>query len=702
MPRLYLPPATEKNSAKAKVAKALTMHFNAGADEHRQQRIGWTWAQRWINGQRSDGPGTGVPEGIPTPTYRDARGRLRVRWEKCLPLVKTEVGRIMNIDIAPAIERRRGVGLGGLREESLAQAACEFVWRRVRAAGIPATDAFMTAVYGPCGLAVVPSQYGPWSWIPTVEIVPGWELRPLPAGSLGKHEDAGLIRFRWVPYSWLKRSHPKLTFPKGSPDEVAKKLGMRIAPPGSRLQNDDAPPSLGGLFPMGDQSTTETPEQSGAADEDREWFAPLREYMLRGDSDSMERYVVMVGDEWVASDIDFTTEKYQERLGDTLPVMPIHVDGYMETASFYPRSFLGLLMPLNRESEYILGDQIDGMRKMAKLRKLLLPASSGVNIRNLKAAEKESVAVFQPDYMAPSQGPMMVEPPPVSREYGPLVNQVGSMLMDLASQGPLFQGRMPNRADSALAAQVVGEYQDVPLAGVADLKESAWAGVWRACHFHMRTYLNRDLNANAPAEALINLSAVDESALGLRFDPQTGTIDLSAEMLCDPHTLGFSIRNRTPRPKQMILQLLREEQQGGRLTLADYEIACVKEGLDLPMVSKASYYNYETAWLENCLLFGDGRQSTAKIDGNALADNHSIHLVHHMALAQSPPFRHASDAVQTVILQHIQWHKSQLSNWTEAANAVDQFLRVGPVAPGAASAVGLQQQGPATMAEGMF
>jgi len=695
MTRLHLPPPKNKRD----VAAALKAHYEAGEHEHKHQWVGWTWAWRFMQGLRSEGPrGKGSPTGVPTPTYRDSRGRRRVRFEKILPQVQTEVSRILNIDLAPAIERRRGTGLDHLRGESMCQAACdEFYHKRVKS--IEATLALMIAIYGPVGLAVVPGQTPGMSWFPGLAIAPPWELRPLPAGPIGRHDVAGISWRRWVPWSWFKRSHGQgLKIPSLSESALREKLQLRAAQKASVLQADHAPPGLGGAFPMTGSSQTLSQEydpeyRADGSRDDTEYYVLLGESFIKGDNETMSRYIVTLGDDWVSGDRDFTDAEWQERLGQgVMPPMPIHVPGYQEAPSFYHRSFLSRLLPINREFEFILGSWIDSQKKMESLRKVWLPHGSGMNVRNFKAARNEPVCGWMPDHLVHQAQPMITEPPNVGEDYGPTLNALGAMLNELSQQGPLFQGKMPGRTSSALGAATVGEFQDVPLVSCAQLLEDAMRGVYRAALFHMRTYLSKELNPMAPQKALVRLARLDESVLGLKFNSESGEFDLSEHSIPDPSDVRISIRDKNPRPPAMVYQELKEGLSTGRLTQAGFEILIVKEGLDVPIENRTAYNNYEAAWAENVILFGDG-QTPGKFTTHPGWDNHSIHMLVHWELVQSLAFRAASEAVQDEFLKHIQrYHRPQVRNWVDAANSMAEYGMAGPVAPGAAAAVGRQQQ----------
>ena len=151
---------------------------------------------------------------------------------------------------------------------------------------------------------------------------------------------------------------------------------------------------------------------------------------------------------------------------------------------------------------------------------------------------------------------------------------------------------------------------------------------------------------------------------------------------------------KMPRSLSMIEQKLKEERAGGGISPVEFEILAIKEGLDLPTANKGYYYQYQTAWLENIKLFGDG-ETPGYVEANEFADNHPIHYMVHMELVSMPAFRAASDEVQSVIIQHIvEYHRQNgLQRWPDQLMSVDQMGMPGQMDPGMVKAAGRQMPG---------
>ena len=709
MKQFYLP----NRGQWSEVGETLLYHHNSNETDHYQKRVSWTWVHYFLQGMRAVRLSQGsTPAGLPSPTYHDAKGRKRIRFEKALQQMKTEEGRLLKIDVAPAVGRRQGVGLSELREESISQALLDYFYRRWESSGLHTTAAYHLLAFGTVGLGVFPGESGPEPWAPSINIIPGWELRSVPANILGLHDLAGIEWHRWVPLKWLKSLHKKqkLRFPG---KERMNKLGILKVPIGSRVETDAAPQPLAGMT-----GTASGAEFSSVADlyegdfekpTDRgmEEFVELREYFFYGSEHTMKRYTLMAG-EWVLADEDYTLPEWQDRLASddditagrtVLPIMPVHVCRYQEVGSFYGRSFIDRLLPLNRELEHLLGEAIDNMRKVDRMRKLFIPISGGVNERNLRINMKNSFVPVQPDYGAPQWKPFVPDIPNVGDAHGNIINMVGAMLGDIAAHGPLLEGDMPSRADSGISASIVGEFQAIPMAGTGEALYRCWTGAYRAVLSHVRNLFNSKLQPTgfAAPNILIQIGKVDESILGLAFDPRTGTVKLNDYTLPDPVRLSVSIRSKNPRPKEAVLESLNMMADTGRISPAEWEIGTILQGLDLPLVSKAFWHNYESAWMENIIMFGDG-ETPGTVETNEFGDNHPLHFMFHMELMATQAFKYASDAVQKKFVKHVQeYHRAKLRNVPDDMTTVDLMNRVAAINPGAMAATGAVSPGQAAM-----
>lgn len=691
MREFYLPPSSNKDA----VEEAMRYHRVANATEHYQKSIAWTTAHWWLQGLRSFRYRSSASSGIPSSTFTDDKGRRRVRFEKALVQCQTEMGRLLAIDIEPAIARRRGVGLDVLRMESVAQATLGYLYNRMPDS-LKSTFCYQLCAYGTVGVGVFP---GLKSWEPDIILIPAWELMPLPSSVAGLHELAGLTWARWVPLSWLKENYKdKLNF---SPSDNTK-LRTVSAPWGSKLHRETSPQPLagvvtaasattGGAGPIGNYSRDMERILKGRQQDDKSEleFVELQESWIYDSHNQVTRYIVMLGDH-LALDIDFCDEKTREALNlaeGEYPFCPVSTARYSEVGSFWGRAYVDRLIPLNKELEYVVGDFVENIRETDRLRLLAIPASMGVTRQAFKMALRNRFLTYATDPVVPAARPEIIAPPNVDDRHGPTINMMGTMLNDLSAQGELLYGGIPGRADSGQAIQTIAQEQDKPLAATGESVAMCWAGVWRCCLGLVRLLVD-----TGDQKIVIKAGRIDESVIGLKFDSEQGTLSLAERELPDPRDLKITIRTKNPRSKQSIYEGLKELLSTGLITPVEFQIAAIKEGLELPFMNRTLFHHYESAWLRNIIIFGDGK-TPGNVVQNDYAENHPIYLSVLMELMSSPVFTLAAPEVQKKLIALYQHHQAMTGRFPDQATSVDQFGTIHPPDPAAFQAAGAPTSG---------
>lgn len=682
--RFHLPPASDSKA----VEEALKYHLQSAEDELRQHAWGWTRTHWFLQGVRRLSI-WGSSGNIPTPHYMDAAGERVIRVDKAAAVLQTEIGRLMGIDISPALDRRPGVGLDTLRGNALTQVALDNFWERFDHATFKLSLLYNIITYGTVGVGAfetAPGQGGVYG--ATLALIPSWELYPLPAGPTGVDEVAGVTWSRWVSLDWLKDHYKGLLKFPSSTD--AKKLNVLEVPAGGTVHVNWSPAPRattggtaggGGRSPAGDSQRGSTIARSAAnASTHTVKHVRMSESWVYGEDHSCLRWCIMLGDH-LALDVDYTNPKTRESMGfegNDYPIAPVHIARYLSVGSFYARGLVERIVDLEREFELLLGEMLQDLREANRLRMLMLPMSSGVNVRNLELHKRNRVMPFQPDYAAPHIKPDILVPPTLGDIPGKTANLVMSIIGDLTNQGPMLGGRPPGRMDSAGGAAILADQQNIPLAGVAESLEGAMSGVWKAVAGILRRRLTSEDN--------LTLTRLDESVIGVQFDRNTGKVSLSKNALPNPQTLPITIRHKIPRSKSRIKEDLDDQLAKGVISKIQYQIAVYKEGLDLPGIPRAPYETYATAWMENIIMFGDGQTGDAPTS-NIEADIHPIHLMVLMEFMASPLWRLASPEVQMRFLTHKEQHLDQMGAidaFPENMAALDQFGEVGPPNPIAA------------------
>jgi hypothetical protein len=688
--------------SKEKVGEMLAWHYDANRHEQYQKRVGWTIAHWWLQGMRVGSlKRHGSQAGLPGPSMTDEKGRRRVRIEKALVQYQGEVGRLHGIDLNPAVIRRAGGGLDGLRSESLAQAVADEIAFR-QTTQVYHTFKAMLPAYGTVGVAVTESAAPYPAWVPRIVIIPPWELRPLPASPMTVDEVAGVVWDRWVPLDWLKSKYGEvLNIPKGEAGMV--KLQLYKMPRGAKINTENAPQPLGGVYyssmhggtpgagSPGNLNWKEEPfgNEGGAGDE---YYVNLREHYIWGQDNTLTAYTVMLGPNHVARHEDFRDPQVLERIGGEIPMNNVHVARYLEVGSFWGRSYVDRLIPLNKELEYLAGEAIQNMREVNRLTQLWLPAAAGVNQRSQTATNRNRINTYQPNPLAPTRGPEVVGPPSNMDQGMGIVQALGSMMNDVGAQGEMMYGGVPGRLDSFQGLGLVAEQTSVPLQTVAESIEQCWSGVWRAALGYTRLQLKRMQDLGAPVP-LLRLHRFDETALGLVLNAKTGEVELDQSPVPSPIDLRMTIRSKLPRPKQAIHQMIKEKAQSGEWSPVEVEIAEVKEGLDLPFVSKLNFNNWQSAWYNMLVMFGDGAEP-GTVELYEFGDNHAIHYLVAMEVISSMPFRMASDEVQAKIIQYGQAHFQLMGGrYPEQVALASQFGDISGPNPELMQAAGMQPPG---------
>ncbi|RMH78276.1 MAG: hypothetical protein D6681_20280 [Calditrichaeota bacterium] len=681
MPRLLLPKSSPGN--RERLERALIRHYRAGLSEVRHKTINWTRVHWYLQGLRNF-------KGLWSSNqaaFEDSRGDRKVHWEQALVMIQTEMGRILSMDIRPAVIRPEGITLDGLRRTAMAQAVLDFLTARWDMQGILLELAYHLVAYGTAGLAVVGPGAPGLSDRVRLEVVPPWELLPLPAQVSSPGQAAGLCRRRKVTYDWLRQVMKPYRVRLPRPEE----LNGTLAPPGANLTLAGDPRR--GLqegateAEVGPYPTRTVPEQRTPTDD--EWYIRLKEYWLYGDEiGSVRRWIVQAGDR-VILDIDFEDPASPDTglnltgLLRSLPMAPVHVARYLPLGSFYGRGFAERLVFFNAELEDVIGNILSNLADIDWLGLLLVPTEMGINLRDFEQIRKRRFGTY--DFSLDANSGIQQVAPLTSGDMGArFLGLAGQLLQGLGAQGELFSGQVPGRLDSARALGVFLEAQNVPLAPVSESVAAAFAGVYRT------------LLAIAPSVVPDNFSLtmlrMDESLLGVRVDPNTGEVSVDPNMIPDPSDVNITIRNKAPESQIQKIEVLNQRLQLGILSPLDYKILLVREGLDGNLLlDRQEWESYRKAWWENIVLFGDG-QTPGRVEGSEAGDIHPIHKKIHKALMASIAFQKASDEVRSAILDHLNQHES-ISGLPDTALALDNLagLNEQPLPPGLAAQLGVPQ-----------
>jgi hypothetical protein len=123
----------------------------------------------------------------------------------------------------------------------------------------------------------------------------------------------------------------------------------------------------------------------------------------------------------------------------------------------------------------------------------------------------------------------------------------------------------------------------------------------------------------------IEAFAVDDAAMGVVIDPDTGQVGLDQNRLPSPFAVDIDIRDRLPTSPEQRKQELKEALQLGVIDDVDYRMHVWREKLELPVGRFAQEASFAKAMFNNLLLFGDGR-TPGKARQNDLTDDREFML----------------------------------------------------------------------------
>jgi len=642
----------------------LTNNLESTAKARRRSlRIGWRHDLAWLKGIRAFR--VDYSTGEVSATYQNYKGELKLRYEDVLVKRQRECGLLMRTDVRPSV-RRKGIGLDALRKAAVGQVTLDQFTSNIPLE--PVKEAFVEDLvdFGIAGLGVWVQKSIHLGNNPVVERIPGWELLPLPVDPTRGADVKGIIRDRWVTYDWVKGKE-SLKFPKA---DMSAALGIRYVLPGNRLPGDADPnPSSTGEGGGGTKEPFVAQRDNADPRKHHTPMVYLREYWVETEPGRCGRYIVKIGD-WVALDLDES-----DLITDgELPIMPIAVAQYFRTG-FYGRSFISPLIPINKQQEKLAGNLFQNIIDLDLLGERWIPTTSGINRQRLVNQGRNKYQFYEPDYLAWQVRPFQLLPQNMGDMPGKVLEASHGMIDRLSRESDIWSGRMPGRTDSARAVGLLYETASIPLIPVTAAIAKAFSQMYAAMLQEAGNIFRQGDGGNYQA---IKLSGLDDAIVGVVFDPTTGTVQLGQDNpIPKPHEVIIDIAERMPKLANQRQMEVDEALQAGKMDLVDYTAICLKQNLDVPLGNRGLVESLRTCWLENMVLFGDGK-SPGTIEANDVSDDHRIHMRIHGDFMKSPEWKLASPEVKTKFIIHFNWHRSNLGQWAELLPTPEALSQLPP------------------------
>ena len=574
-------------------------------------------------------------------SYMDESGVLKFKYEEILAKYQAQLGRLLSINLAPAVSRK-GVSLDGLRKASTAQVVLDtaFPEDKVKKLGLNLFPPLLR--YGTVGLGL---------WVDGedsvgIDTIMPWELIPIPVDISTPSDVRGIARVRWVPTSWVQN----LAITPSKNSKAYKGMNDFKVPVG------DLPPDVrnsfqgeasmsygwGGFFLRESDSQVDRQWKGGNSKVDKTHMdvVQLTEVWLETSDSYLSEYLVFVG-------TDAFKQLYRKNHSTRKYHMPVRIARDTVVGGFWGRSFVDQLIPLNQEIEYALSSVFQAVADFDLYGLMMWPTTIGTPPEAQRGRDGIKYIRYEQDYTAANEKPFAIQPTKMQKPQIDAV-QMASTLMDKISNQPgdIMRGDAPGRVDSASALGFLHETSGIPLSPTAKNTAEAVSGIYRAM-----LGVVGDLWRTGK---VIDVTMLDDSLAGIVLDSETGQLSLGENSIPSPDEIILNVASEVPISKEQQKLELKEALKEQRITLNEYNFKIRKQGLNLPVGDEVSWQNYRRAMLENIILFGDGE--TNKAVTYSPQDMHLVHKDVMESFMARPEFYAASIKIQDDFKAHLEMH----------------------------------------------
>jgi hypothetical protein len=600
------------------------------------QKVRWLLNYWWLQGLRDFYPDwrTGTVR-VHLHNRRDSAGKLKMVWEDASVKLQGELGRLGRMDVRPAVAKR-GWGLDAIRKRAAADVLLDYLTSPVDFKVLKASVFNHLATYGTVGISfwarsqkvagvgpVEPQEGGE----PRVmmEVIPAWQLLPIPFHPDSPEALEGIVRQRWVPLDWAKgREGLKL-----ASDE---KLDVHMAPFGAR-PTMDGPTGMG---PLSQKAPGMVEKESfwkkrQSKETDTKYVLMEEFFFFHDEKDRLARWVVKIG-KHIALDL-----QYKEK--DVY--VPIGVAKYFPWGGFYGRSFVEIILPVISEVETMASNLFQNVKDLDDFGFLTLPKNMGIAKTDLKKGKSPRVIWYEPDLVSKAE-PGILNPVTTTDFPGKVMAMGNEMVDRLTQSSELMRGDAPGRVDSAVGLGFLHEMSSVPLSVPAGSVAQAFTQVYKAI-----LAVAPDLMQGRSDLPLIGLS---DHVMGLKVQPGSKTVKLEPRNYPAPHEVQLGVKDELPMSPSLRKKELLESLQSGLIDPLSFAIYCWEENIEYPVGRWADHENYRKAMMNNIMLFGDGVEP-GQVVGSSEADNPRIHLMIIQRFMAKPEFVFASPAVRDAFEQ---------------------------------------------------
>ena len=637
--RFALPKDTSEN--KQQVEQIFQYLVSTGKSRINPISINWWINHYYMRGIRNFS-NINYGGGTLNASYLDESGTLKFRYEDIVSKYQAQLGRLLAINLAPAVSRR-GQSLDGLRKSSTAQVVLDSAFPQEKVSKL-ALNAFPPLLhYGTIGFGL---------WVEGedsigIEVINPWELIPIPIDVAVPSDVRGLIRVRYVPKDYIQGlsitpSKKSKTW-KGM-DDIKVPFGDLPADVTSKFQGIASLTHTGGGFYIrSGQSQVETQWKGRHTKTDKSQMdvTLLVEVWTETSDGYLAEYLIFAGS------YSKLNQLYRHDHSQSKYYMPVKIARDVTVGGFYGRSFVDQLIPLNTEAEYSLSSLFQTISDFELYGLQMWPASLGTPPEAHRGRDGVKRITYEPDYSTPDLKPFSIMPAKLTKPQIEGAMVAGSLMDKLANQPTeMLKGGAPGRVDSASGLGFLYETSGIPLTPTAKNVAEAVSGIYRSM-----LGICRDI---WPAKKVVSISNLDDSLAGIAYDMETGDISLARNAIPSPDEVNINVASEVPISKEQQKMELKEALKDGILTLDEYSFKVREMGLTSPVGNETAWQNYRRAKLENLALFGDGEKP-----GKVIVSERDMHLIHQSVLSAfmaRPEFYAANSAVRDKFTEHFDEH----------------------------------------------
>lgn len=622
---------------KDELARAITAMKDASWTMRRRFKMTCRLAHHYLNGIRHFDRAPGHSD-LLLVGYENAEGALKFRNEALRTAYRTVLGQFMRMDLRPHVKRVNW-GLDAVRGAAIAQVALDYQ------AALANVDAYkpdflqQLLTFGMVGVAHwrdIDQETN--AYRSELEIVPPWELLPIPERPLTVGAVRGVMRHRYVPLSWLEdkkgSNGKKISLPNSADAEI-----IEVAYGYDPEDMEDS----GAALNMGSASNA-----ISGNDRLQHRFAPLTEcWTMHGDR-SVAQYVAKVGSEIVMN------IKMQP---GTTP-LPIGIARHTPTTGWYSYGLVGMLMGLNHQGEKMIQNLMENVSQLDAFGTVLWPTTAGVGHEEFnKKTGRPKVVLYEPDYSSQRIGPERFTPVNTGELPGKVASFANEMIDSWAGLGPLYQGQPVGRVDSAAGVGLSFEISQITTAATAAQIADAWANVYKA--------MLASAKADWGPETVLQLTYIDDNIAGVSMQDD-GQVVLESNPLPRYAAVDVDVRERRLQNRDKQVQELLQVFQMGGIDLIDLRIEVYKRGLDFPIGSAADYESHRVAMYNNVRLFNDGK-TPGQIYANTVLDDVEVHLRTTLAFTRRLEFKMASPEVRSAFEERVMMLQKMVGQYPSQA-----------------------------------